>query len=173
MLRLLLLRHAKSDWSTGGRGDFDRPLSERGRVAAARMGAHIASRKLVPAAILCSPALRARETLALLLPYFSREMDVKLIQDLYDSSEGDYCRLINELGHGDGPLMVIGHNPAIQETAIALTGEGNLELAEEINLKYPTGALAVIDFDAAKWLDIARSSGRLAAFFRPKTLPAG
>ena len=173
MLRLLLLRHAKSDWSTSARGDFERPLNDRGRTAAAQMGAHIARQKLVPAAILCSPAQRARETLALLLPHFSHDMEVKLVRDLYDSSEDDYCRLINEFGHGDGPLMVIGHNPAIQETAIALIGDDNLELAEEINLKYPTGALAIIDFDVAKWPDITRGSGRLAAFLRPKSIPAG
>ncbi|MBA5778448.1 histidine phosphatase family protein [Stappia sp. F7233] len=169
----MLLRHAKSDWSEAGLHDFDRPLNERGRQAAPLMGAHLATHALLPDRILCSTARRARETLALMLPHLSGDSDVGLTRRLYDEGEDDYVAIIHALGGNAHSLMLIAHNPAIQATALALIGNGNPALRDEIAEKFPTAALAVIDFDAESWADVEKDSGRVVAFFRPKLLAGG
>ncbi|MXN63697.1 histidine phosphatase family protein [Stappia sp. GBMRC 2046] len=168
MKRLLLLRHAKSDWSQPDLGDFERTLNDRGRRSAPLMGRHIAGHAMLPDRVLCSTARRARETLSLLIPFFDREMDIRTLRGLYDASEDDYLEIIRKFGGSAKTLMVLGHNPAMQETALGLAGNGNPELIEAISGKFPTAGLAVIDFEAPDWSDIEAKSGRVVAFFRPK-----
>lgn len=169
MLRLLLLRHAKSDWSHAGLSDFQRPLNERGRQAAPEVGAHMARHGLNPDRILCSSAQRTRETLSLVLPALQGEIDIRLTRGLYDASERDYLDTIRAAG-GGRTLLVIGHNPATQATALGLIGGGNPELKRSIASKYPTAALAVIDFDADRWTAVEPGSGRVVAFCLPRLL---
>ena len=172
MPRLLLLRHAKSSWDDTAVDDFERPLSSRGRRAAPLMGRHVASHALVPERIVCSTARRTRETLAGLLPYLNGEMDIRLSRDLYETGAADYIDVIRAFGGTGRVLMVIGHNPALQETAIDLVGSGNPALVEAIAADYPTAALAVIDFPEKKWSEIHPKGGRIVAFFRPRELQA-
>lgn len=172
LIRLLLLRHAKSDWSEAGLTDFDRPLNERGRQAAPLMGAHLASHAMQPERILCSTARRARETYALMLPDLAGDCETSLTRRLYDEGEDDYVETIRTFGGKARSLMVIAHNPAMQETALSLIGNGNPALKREIAEKFPTAAVAVIDFDAEAWADIEPASGRVVAFFRPKVVAA-
>jgi phosphohistidine phosphatase len=169
MLRLLLLRHAKSDWNHAGLSDFQRPLNERGRQAAPEVGAHMARHGLNPDRILCSSAQRTRETLSLVLPALQGEIDIRLTRGLYDASERDYLDTIRTTG-GGRTLLVIGHNPATQATALGLIGGGNPELKRSIASKYPTAALAVIDFDADRWAAVEPGSGRVVAFCLPRLL---
>jgi phosphohistidine phosphatase len=170
MPRLLLLRHAKSSWGDPGIVDIDRPLSPRGRRAAAAVARAIADEGYVPDRILCSPARRTRETLAALLPYLGDEGRVAIDPRLYEPAEGDYRALICASGNDAGTLMVIGHNPAIQATALILTGGGEPGLAADVAAKFPTGALAVIDFEAPGWTDLSPHSGHVAAFLKPRSL---
>lgn len=170
MLRLLLLRHAKSDWGQPGLSDFQRPLNERGRQAAPEVGTHMARHGLQPARILCSSAQRTRETLAALLPAFTGEADIHVTRALYDQSEFGYLGLIRSLGGSARSLLVVGHNPATQDTALSLIGAGNPALREAIGAKYPTAALAVIDFDAATWSAVEPGSGRVVAYCLPRHL---
>ena len=83
MLRLYLLRHAKSDWSGPGIADFDRPLSNRGFKAAPRMGRFMAEQGCTPERILCSAAMRTRQTLAAVLPHFGDSVDVEIMKRIY------------------------------------------------------------------------------------------
>ena len=94
MLRLMLLRHAKSSWDEPGIPDRDRPLSARGRRAAALMAMEIVSRGLLPDRILCSPARRTRETLAALVPHLADETRIAITGELYEPSSGDYLPVI-------------------------------------------------------------------------------
>jgi phosphohistidine phosphatase len=169
MLRLMLLRHAKSSWDEPGVVDRDRPLSARGRRAAALMAMEIVSRDLLPDRILCSPARRTRETLAALVPHLADETRIAITGELYEPSSGDYLRVIGSRCADAKRLMVIGHNPAIQATAISLADEADPTYPEIIE-KLPAGALVVLDFSAAGWADAKPGSGKIAVFLRPRDL---
>ncbi len=146
--------------------DRDRPLAPRGRQAAERMALKIAEPDLLPERILCSPARRTRETLAVLLPHLAGEIEVTIADDLYEP-QADYRSAIAAHRGTAERLLVIGHNPAIQATALSLVGKS---ASAELSAKYPTAALAVIDFEAAGWTGLKAGSGRLVAFIRPRDL---
>ncbi len=168
MLRLLLLRHAKSSWDESGLPDKERPLSPRGRQAAVTMAEAIEKEGLLPDRILCSPARRTRETLAALVPHLGGEARIALTEELYAPASGDYLPTIASQGDDAGTLLIIGHNPAIQATAIRLIGGGDTTLQISVAAKFPTGALAIITFDHGPWSEIAPYSGTLAAFITPR-----
>lgn len=170
MPRLLLLRHAKSSWDDPALPDADRPLSSRGRRAAPMMGRHVATHGLLPHKVVCSTARRARETLAGLLPYLGGDMELRLTRDLYDTSEDHYLDVLRAQGGGARTLLMIGHNPSIRDAALTLVGQGNPALVEAMTEKFPTAALAVIDFEAKRWVDVEPKGGRIVAFFRPREL---
>ena len=170
MPRLLLLRHAKSSWGDPGIADIDRPLSPRGRRAAAAIAQAIADDDLLPDHILCSPAQRTRETLAAVIPFLPARTKVAITPELYEPPHGDYRAAISAHGGRAATLMVIGHNPAIQATALILIGAGDARLSTAIAEKYPTGALAVVAFDTDDWSALAPHSGRIEAFIRPSAL---
>jgi phosphohistidine phosphatase len=168
MPRLLLLRHAKSSWDDVSADDFDRPLNARGRVAAPVMGSHIAAHGLAPDRILCSSARRARETLASLLPHLDEDVDIRLTRELYFAGEDRMIDQIRAHGGNAATLLVVGHNPGIQETALALLGDGVQAVLEAVAKKFPTAGLVVIDFPAIKWVDIEPKTGKGVAFLRPR-----
>ena len=170
MPRLLLLRHAKSSWEDSEISDFARPLNTRGRRAAPQMGRHCAQHNLLPQQILCSSSRRTRETLAGLLPYFAEDFSVQFTHDLYMSAAERHIELLRKEGGASRTVMMIGHNPAMQDLAVSLIGSGNPALRDEITLKFPTAALAVIDIDGRAWADLAPGQGRIVAFFRPREL---
>ncbi|MCV0424024.1 MAG: histidine phosphatase family protein [Roseibium sp.] len=169
-MRLLLLRHAKSDWGDPGLADIDRPLNPRGKAAAVSMARYMTEAGLISNQILCSTSQRTRETLARLLPYHSQEARIQLLLDLYNQSEDDYSGLIRKFGGRAQNLMVIGHNPAMEETALSLAGTGSPTAMADIEEKYPTAALAVIDFDIADWSELKAGTGHLERFVKPRDL---
>jgi phosphohistidine phosphatase len=171
MLRLLLLRHAKASPGESGRADFDRHLIPRGRRAATAIGEYMAEERLMPEAILCSSSRRTRDTLAALLPFIRGDADIRLTDRLYESTSDDYLTEIRKRGGTAAVLLVIGHNPAIEETAaelLARTGSGGAPA-----VRFPTAGLGVIDFDIARWGDIRPATGRLVRFVEPKALALG
>ena len=169
MLRLILVRHAKSSWGDAGLADFDRPLAPRGEHAADAMGEVIAARGLTPDRILCSPARRTRETVARLFSGPAMQGRIAFIEALYDSP-GDYRAIIAAEGGTAQTLMVVGHNPATHATALVLAGTGEPGLTRDLAVKYPTGAMTVIQFDEADWTAVAPHSGHVSAFIRPRDL---
>lgn len=172
MLRLILLRHAKSSWNNPGLPDIDRPLNERGNRAAAAMAQMFVDRGLVPQKILCSSAQRTRETLAHLIPAFRQPLEVDVISDLYSFSEDGYLSIIKTWGKSATPLMVIGHNPATELSAHSLVKDDPDGLMPHMTAKFPTAAAAVIDFPILSWSDLATASGRLISFDCPRDLAA-
>jgi phosphohistidine phosphatase len=168
MKRLMLLRHCKSSWAEPGLADRDRALELRGKRDAVNMAETMVARDLSPDRILCSPARRTRETLALLQERIRCDCPIDFLEDLYSGPEQDYRGIIANTGGNADRLLVIGHNPRIHITAMELVGSGRHGEQEHLAAKYPTGALAVIEFEADSWHGITEDSGRLTAFIRPR-----
>ena len=169
MPRLCLFRHAKSDWFAGATNDFDRPISSRGERDAPLVIAYLIAKGWKPDRILCSPAKRARQTLEILAGVLECEPEIMFPAGLYDASVADYAGLIRTHGGDAELLMVIGHNPMMHDTALSLAAPGNSPKAAGPAKKFPTSAIAVLDF-TTKWADIAGRSGKLVAFVKPTDL---
>jgi len=173
MIRLLLLRHAKSDWSEAGLADRDRPLSKRGRESAPVLGRRMKEMGWNPDLVLSSPATRARQTLGLVLDRLGTSPGIVFDETLYDFGSGErLLASIKEHGGKAPTLMVVGHNPAMERLALMLAGHGEAELRAAMERKFPTAALAVIDFDATAWSSVKQGLGTLSAFVTPKGLAA-
>jgi phosphohistidine phosphatase len=171
MIRLLLLRHAKSSWEEQDRGDRDRQLSDRGKEAATMIGAYMRKMRLIPDLVLCSPATRAVDTWELVLDQVRSAPEVLSDEAVYDF--GDGSRLLDSLRSKGGKaktVLIVGHNPSIERLAQSLIGSGSDKLRAKLVKKYPTGALTVIDFTASDWKSLKGSDGRLLSFTRPKDL---
>jgi len=169
MLRLMLLRHAKSDWSVAGAADHDRTLNARGRAAATLMGQYIARERLLPSAILCSSAERTRETCDRVTKEFSRTVPVHFERRLYEASPDRIIELISGTPNDETALMVIGHNPGMQLAALSLITEGNTKMRAKLAEKFPTAALAIIDFAISDWGGVP-AGGRLERFVIPREI---
>ena len=170
MLRLLLYRHAKSDWGDPALDDIDRTLNSRGRAAARAMAAYVAKENLLPDLILCSTAQRTRETLAKLMPHLNRECEVRLRRDLYWQGEDSYQTIIRGNGGTARTLMVIGHNPAMHDLFTMLATGGDPLALERLTAKFPTAALAVMSSEATSWRDIAVSGATVTDRALPRDL---
>jgi phosphohistidine phosphatase len=172
MLILMLLRHAKSSWPEPGQADIDRHLNDRGRDAARAMGRHMAANGLEPQLVLCSPALRARETWGLVAQELKTSPILLIERDIYDFGGGE--ALMECLRRYSGvaqSVLVVGHNPSIEALALKLSRNGVTEPRGLLEKKYPTGALAVIHLDMGRWDEVATAMGTLVRFDRPKDIP--
>lgn len=168
--QLLLLRHAKAVIGEGME-DFDRPLALRGEQAAQAIGRYLAQQALVPDLVLCSPACRTSQTWEIAARELP-ETEVHLVEALYDFGDGEaLLQVIREQGGGAKRLLLVTHNPATQNLALALTGTGDRLLRRQMLEKYPTGGLAVITFSGVTWQDLTDAQGRLDAFVRPRDIP--
>ncbi|KQW80595.1 hypothetical protein ASC89_11120 [Devosia sp. Root413D1] len=164
MLRLILVRHAKSAWDDPGLSDFDRPLALRGIAAAAWIGETLTRHGWLPDRIVCSTSRRTRETLELAmtrLPANGPRPDVVWSDAVYDRRDHDYLGLIAEQGSGAKSLMLLGHNSATEQTALTFSADG----AALGN--FPTAGIAVIDCEISDWMELAPRCGRLVHFLRP------
>lgn len=168
MRRLWLLRHAKSSWDDPQLPDEDRPLSKRGRRAAETMRRYLDDTGVRPDAVLCSSALRARETLAAVLPGLGRELDVRIEPRLYTFSAGDLLDRILEVPDDALTVLLVGHNPAIEDLAGSLARGG--DRLPDLERRFPTAALALLDLDVDSWSATRHGCGALAAFVTPAEL---
>jgi len=169
VLRLLLLRHAKAVREAAS--DVARPLAPEGVVDAEEMGTLMAAAGYVPAAVLCSPSVRTRQTLECLLPGFGAARPTEAAIDhptgLYNAGERTCLDLIRAQPGAVSPLLLVGHNPSMHDLAGRLVATGPAEMRQSLLAKFPTTALAVIEFDAARWADIGPGQGTLTAFMVP------
>ncbi len=171
MLTLILLRHAKSSWSDPSLADFDRPLAARGETAAPRMGRHMRRMGIRPDHIVCSPARRTRETLALVMP----ELQPPVPSIVFDEAiyEAPASRLLERLVGEPAKrraVMMVGHNPGLQELILELAAPARSGSYAEVASKFPTAALAVIEFDATTWSAIGQTPGRITHLMTPRRL---
>jgi phosphohistidine phosphatase len=162
-MRLMLLRHAKSDWPNGV-ADKDRPLGPRGRHDAPHMGEEMARRGLVPDLAMISTAQRARETWSFVRPFFPNVRE-HFERRIYDASTAEILEVIRDVGSDVGTLLLVGHNPSLELLASQLIGRGSERLRGKLGEKFPTCALAVIDFGNPDWCSVA--TGRLSLFLTP------
>jgi phosphohistidine phosphatase len=168
----MLLRHAKSDWSRAGQRDHDRPLAVRGRSAAPQVGTYMARHELIPDQVLCSPAVRTRQTWDLILAALSKPPPVTYEPRLYEADPDDVIEVIRATARDIHALLVIGHNPSLHETANLLVASGDLDARERLKEKLPTAGLAVIDFAFDSWNKVHPDCGRLDRFVVPRMLEA-
>lgn len=170
MRRLLLLRHAKSCWDEPELADADRPLAARGRAAVPVVARYMDAKGWRPDLALCSPALRVRETWQLVAPELGAPIPAKTLRSLYLASPSRLLAMLRRVAPEVRTLMMIGHNPGFARLAVDLCGAGPGKALERMGGKFPTAALAVIDFDVDRWSEVALAGGRLVAFVRPKDL---
>ncbi len=171
MLTLSLLRHAKSSWADPSQDDFDRPLNERGDEAAPRMGAFMARNRIAPDLILCSAAIRTRQTLAHVLPHLPAKTEVGYEESLYLATAIELLALVRKTKAAVSHLMLVGHDPGMHDLATRLAGSGDPALLSALAAKFPTSGLAVLAFDARAWSGVELGAGRLVLFMTPKRLP--
>jgi phosphohistidine phosphatase len=164
---LYLLRHAKSSWENPALADHDRPLAGRGQRASRVIAEHLASQQIAPTLVLCSSAARTRETLERVRASLGEQVEVRIEDDIYTATAGDLLELLHRAAPGAESVMVIGHNPALQELALTLAG-GGPEL-ERLSEKFPTAALATLTF-AGGWEELVGGAAELIAFVTPKEL---
>jgi phosphohistidine phosphatase len=166
--QLLVLRHAKSSWDDPGLADFDRPLGPRGLKAAPLIGRELAKRGWLPDLALVSPALRTRETWRLVTQELPGPVPVELADTLYEASAAAIMARVRQAKAAS--LIVIGHNPGVQDFALRLAGAGSDTTAfKVVKAKFPTAALARFTLEE-NWADLAFGGVRLTHCIRPTDL---
>ena len=166
--QLLILRHAKPSWDDTALADFDRPLAPRGLKTAPLMGRELARRGWLPDLALVSPALRTRDTWRLVAQELPKSVPAQFAEELYEAAAGAILARVRQARAKS--LLVIGHNPGLQQFALRLAGAGSDEAVfKKIEAKFPTAALARFTLDE-DWADLAFGSAKLTHCLRPKDL---
>jgi phosphohistidine phosphatase len=170
--RLFLLRHAKSSWKDPSLPDHDRPLNKRGRKAAAAMRRLVQSEGISPDLICLSSALRTAQTLEALGPW-DQQPEIKVEDALYLAPAPQILELLRAIPDSTRAVLVIGHNPGLQELAVLLVGGADHvahdALPRRLAESFPTGTLAEFELDCS-WSRIGNGSGRLTRFVTPREL---
>jgi len=162
MRTLLLLRHAKSSWSDPTLDDHERPLKRRGTRAARQMARLINAEHLVPELVLCSTAVRARETLRLVLEESGLTPPVQELERLYHCSPAEFLAVLRDVPADPHTVLIVGHNPGLEEFLALLTGHAE---------PFPTAALASISLKIDDWSQLdAGIPGELTGLWRPREL---
>jgi phosphohistidine phosphatase len=165
--RLYLLRHAKSSWKHADLADHDRPLAGRGRRAAEAIAGHIREETVAPELVLCSTARRAQETCERIGPALGAA-PVRYESELYGASASALLERVRSLPDDVASVMLIGHNPAIEELALALARASPRR--RDLEVKFPTGALATLLAPVPAWGSLDHDTAELVAFVRPRDL---
>ncbi|WP_371346757.1 histidine phosphatase family protein [Ancylobacter sp. IITR112] len=165
MLRLILLRHAKSAWPDGV-ADIDRPLAPRGIRAATTIGAYMAQEGLIPARSFVSPARRTLETWEIATRDWPAHPLPAYERSIYEAPAANLLRLVRAQDEAS-PLMLVGHNPGMEDFTTQLLRR---EQRAKVLPKFPTGAFAVIDVPVANWAEVEPGIGTLERFVTPRAL---
>jgi phosphohistidine phosphatase len=160
MKTLLLLRHAKSSWNDESLDDYERPLSERGKRDAPRVGQLLNERQLWPDVVISSSARRARKTAQKAIRASGRDIEMRLADELYLANPAAYIQQLKQLQDQPACVMLVGHNPGMEELLLGLTGHHE---------HFPTAALANIQLPIDRWSDVALSQdARLEWLWKPR-----
>ncbi len=162
MKTIALLRHAKSDWDIGTPSDFDRPLSDRGRLAARAMGRFIRRECGQYAKALVSPARRCRETFSIVCAEFEAPPEAEFKDSIYLASAGNLLDLVQGQPDDCERLLMVGHNPGLTYLALELIRQDDsASERERIAEKFPTAAFVQLECDVDRWTELGRSACRL------------
>lgn len=171
MKRLLLLRHAKAEQDSND--DHARKLTKRGRKNAASMGAWLHKHYAIDL-VLCSTSARTRETWDVVAEELGAAPKVEFLKALYLAPERTMMTIVQNTEDAADTLMLVAHSPGTEELAAAMAripaNNDEQKRLDTLSEKYPTAALAVLEFGATNWREIKPTSGLLAAFMRPKDL---
>lgn len=163
MKTLFLLRHAKSSWDDPTLPDIERPLNARGMRAAELLGTHIRKQNLSFDLVLSSPAIRARETIEIVLKTAKMQTDLRYDQRIYEASSIALIDVISQIEEDRKTAMLVGHNPGMEKLLEILTG-GIIHVS--------TGTLARIELKASRWAGMIESPRTLEWVVKPKELAA-
>ena len=170
--RLILLRHAKSSWDDAALPDEERPLAPRGRRAVALVQNHLHANDLRVDLVLCSPARRTRETWDGIRSGLRAAPEVRFLPAVYDAGADDLLDVLHQVDRRHASVLLIGHNPGLEELANALIAGGKATALTRLGQNFPTGALATLSLDVG-WADLHRGDARLESYVRPRDLPSG
>lgn len=163
MKTLLILRHAKSDWGNSKLSDHDRPLNDRGKYDAPRMGAWLKLKKMVPELIISSTAERALTTAELVALSADFEGELRTERNFYLAGPPTYVEVLNELPDSYERVMVVGHNPGMEELVSLLTDRDR---------PMTTANVAVVELPIESWRELTIfANGRLLHHWQPSDLP--
>jgi len=163
MKTLLIMRHAKSSWSDSSLSDHERPLNKRGQHDAPIMGALLLDENLTPDLIMSSSARRAVETSEAVANASDYEGRIVVTRELYHADPDIYFSVVRDFGANNETLMIVGHNPGIEELIEQLSGDW---------YRMPTAALAEMRLDLNTWRDLGEDAeGTLANLWLPRELP--
>ncbi len=169
MKTIMLLRHAKSSWDDSSLKDFDRPLAKRGKKDTLRMGRFTKDVKSLPGSIISSPAKRAEQTVQLFAK--SADIDLSMItwsENLYYGGARDYLSAVQKAPEGVDDIMLVGHNPLLEETVSLLSNEGG-----GYTVRIPTAALVCLEHPAIEWGQVKPGTARIKWMMIPKLLKNG
>jgi phosphohistidine phosphatase len=162
MKSLLVLRHGKSSWKHPELTDHDRPLNKRGKRDAPRMGEILRSEHLIPEAIISSTAARAHATAEAVAKASGYKGKIALNHSLYAAGPEAYLKVLHGLSNDSVRVLVVGHNPGLEELLENFTGEAQI---------MPTCALAHVKFSMDSWLELDyKTKGELAGIWQPRDL---
>lgn len=164
---LLLMRHAKSDWSSGVSADFDRPLNKRGEQSAPKMGQWLAANQLHADHIVCSPAKRAKQTVQRVCPEINFDLqNIRWEQRVYEASLGDLLKVLAQCPPDAQRVLLIGHNPGLESLLLYLAGDAPLTGDGKRMTTASVARLRVTD----TWAELQNGSARLLSLTRPRDL---
>jgi len=169
MRRLLLLRHGKADRHSAG-GDRERPLTRRGMDDARRIGEFLRDADVAPDLAVASNARRAKQTLDQVLEVFPGHVTHLIENTIYLATVDHLVEILRQTPDRVATLLAVGHNPGFAELACWLAGSGEADEMALMRTKFPTAALAMLDFDTDHWSDVRRGGARLARFVTPGIL---
>ena len=164
---IVLLRHAKSAWGVDV-PDLERPLSKRGKRDSIAVGDYLQKQKLEPDLVLCSPAVRARETWRRAVKAGARADDVVYLDQLYESVAHELIKVLRKTPDEVRTVLLVGHSPAVPDLVEQLAPrDGNRELWIRMDTKFPTSGIATLQFGGG-WPDLQRQSAELLGFDVPR-----
>lgn len=161
MKQVLLVRHAKSDWSTPSLGDFDRPLNDRGKRDAPVMAQRLVEKKIAIEAFISSPAKRAKRTAVIFAKEYKQDKDdIIFIEELYGAGPEVFFDVISKLKNKYETVAIFSHNPGLTDFANQLTD------AKIDNI--PTCSIFAVKADTDKWADFQNAKKEFWFFDSPK-----
>lgn len=172
MKTIYVLRHAKAESGDAQMSDHDRPLSERGLEQCAVLAAYLQKKSVTMDTILCSDAVRTKQTCDTISRKLSPSWKATYDNALYLASCGDLTHVLQGLPDSVSSALLIGHNPGLHELAIWLTNPRNSRELTPLLMKFPTGTYTAWEANIPSWQDLSPQCGRLIDYVTPKMLEA-
>ena len=171
MKRVYFIRHAKSSWDDQVKRDFDRPLNDKGKRAAAAIGHFLEKHNLAFDQVLASPAVRVIETLEHVEEASGASYEPKWDRRIYLASSATLMDVLRGADASAENVLMVGHNPGLEDLIFDLVpDDGSSNTREAVEEKFPTGALAEMSLKIDAWDDISENCGTLDRFTRPRDL---